>query len=81
MINRLGKQPLYMQIDELTPAMQRVLSIAEIQASKTKSVVGTNHVLLAMMLEGENPASFMLSEAGFTVEEGTLRIKGRTMLG
>lgn len=57
-----------MQIENLTPAVERILRLAEIEAGKDKSFVGVNHVLVGMMLEGDNYASLNLGAAGFTVE-------------
>lgn len=57
-----------MQIENLTPAMVRILKMSEIEAGKDKSFVGVNHVLISVMLEGQNSGALMLKEAGFTVE-------------
>lgn len=58
-----------MQIENLTPTMERILRLAEIEAGKDKSYVGVNHVLIGMILEGDNYASMNLCATGFTVEE------------
>ena len=62
------EQTTNMQIENLTPAMERILKLAEIEAGKDKSYIGTNHVLIGMMLEGGNGSYLMLQGAGFTIE-------------
>ncbi len=57
-----------MEIENLTPPMERVLRMAEIEAQKDKSYIGAHHVLIGMLLEGRNEAYLRLQDAGFTVE-------------
>ena len=42
--------------------------MAELEAQKDKSFVSTTHVLIGMILEGDNGTSLMLRNAGFTAE-------------
>lgn len=56
-----------MKTKDLTPAMKRVLAIAKIEASKEGMFVGVNHIMIAMMKEGNNFGALVLSAAGFTV--------------
>lgn len=53
---------------KLTPTVKRILKLAEIEAEKDKSFVGVIHILIGMMLEGDNYASLNLRASGFTVE-------------
>jgi Clp amino terminal domain, pathogenicity island component len=58
-----------MNIDNLTPAMKRVLSIASIEAIKDHKYLGSNHVLIAMLVEGTNAGSGILGDAGFVLKD------------
>lgn len=55
-------------MNELTPLMQRVMKLAEVEASRQKAHVGTQHVLIGMIMEGENYASNILKDAGITID-------------
>ena len=52
----------------LTARTKKVLEIAEMEAGKGKPV-GTVHLVLAMLREGENAAAQLLFNAGLTVEK------------
>lgn len=55
--------------DKITPTMERVLQLAEIEAKKDKGFLGTQHILIGMMLEGVNFGSLTLSGAGVTLDQ------------
>lgn len=57
-----------MKIENLTLAAERILKMAAIEAEKDKSFVGANHLLIGMLLEGQNSVATMLKDAGFTAE-------------
>lgn len=53
---------------EYTPAVERLLKFAEIEAEKSgNKFVGVNHILVGMMLDGNNFGALALREAGFEV--------------
>jgi ATP-dependent Clp protease ATP-binding subunit ClpC len=57
----------------LTPRAKSALDIAEQKAQQMgDAFVGTEHLLLGILLEGEGPGSVVLREAGFT-EEAIMR--------
>lgn len=51
-----------------TPAVKRILRLAKIEAARNDEFIGVNHIMIAMMLDGDNFGSFILTDAGFTVE-------------
>ncbi len=54
----------------ITPSLKKVLDIAEDEAIRLKDeFVGIDHVLIAIVKEGESPASRLLNEYGFTEEK------------
>lgn len=54
----------------ITPSLKKVLDIAEEEAIRLKDeFVGIDHVLIAIVKEGESPASRLLNEYGFTEEK------------
>lgn len=55
-------------LDNMTPTVERIVKLAAIEADKDKCFVGTNHILIGMVLEGHNGAGLMLKNAGFTAE-------------
>ena len=65
-----------MQLDKLTPVMERVLKYAAIEAERDKAHIGTEQVLIGMILEGGHGDSDMLTDAAFRVE--SLRGKSKT---
>ncbi len=53
----------------LTPRAGQVLAMAEIEARRFgKTFVGTEHLLLGLLLVGTGPAAFVLFQAGLTVD-------------
>jgi ATP-dependent Clp protease ATP-binding subunit ClpA len=58
-----------MEIENITPAVERILKMAAIEARKDHSYIGAEHVLIGMILEGKNGVSLMLKDAGFTAEQ------------
>ncbi|AEE14417.1 ATPase AAA-2 domain protein [Thermodesulfobium narugense DSM 14796] len=54
----------------ITPSLKKVLDIAEEEAIRLKDeFVGVDHVLIAIVKEGESPASRLLNEYGITEEK------------
>ena len=53
----------------LTARTKKVLDMAEIEAGGPGKTIGTEHLVLAMLREGENAAAQLLFNAGVTVEK------------
>jgi len=71
-LNRLPKIQYSSSVPQIyiTPSLKKVLDIAEEEAIRLKDeFIGIDHVLIAIVKEGESPASRLLKEYGFTEEK------------
>lgn len=72
MRNMIGSESAPMMVRgqlPLTARTKKVLDIAVIEAGGPQNTVGTTHLVLAMLREGENAAAQLLFNAGVTVEK------------
>lgn len=72
MRNMIGSESAPMMVRgqlPLTARTKKVLDIAVIEAGGPQNAVGTTHLVLAMLREGENAAAQLLFNAGVTVEK------------
>lgn len=67
---------------EFTVRVQRVLAIANTEAARLEhEYIGTEHILLGLILERQNVAITVLENLGVTVEGLRLRIESSIMRG
>ena len=64
-----------MSTEKFQPQLRRILDMAALEAERDQSgIVGIEHVLIAMMQEGDNAGAVMMQAQGLTLEQLRQRI-------